>query len=203
MGVWEAFTCYIEKMPSGYLNKQATDRTSQNLPERSQSDFKAEDLLAFRTIITMLSYIQSHNGAVTRRTGPTATDEKDCNPVRVLRVLDALSTVMTRQHEIIAALAKPYNGFTIQVFASVVYSNKAEPLFQPGAESDQDLWSWVCKYILVPNPRDTKVNGHIDSLMNKTLLPFIGDHQDKVPQELVTTVKENPPVLDIFLQNHW
>lgn len=188
MGVWETISCAIETF-SGRLNTRATDRT-----------FKAEDLLAFRTIITMLSYLQSHNGAVTSRSGPSATNKTDHN---TLRVLDALSTIMTRQHEVIAVLAKPYDGSTLQVFASVVYSNKAEPLLQPSAEPDQDLWSRVCKFVAAIDTRETKVNNQNDSLMNKTSVPFIGDHQDKVPQELVTRVKENAPVLDIFLQKHW
>jgi hypothetical protein len=198
MKVWEALTLAMAKL-SGHLNTQATD--TKNPHNLSESELKAQDLLAFRTIITMLAYTQSHNGAATHRTGPTATDKGDRD---ALRLLDALSTVFTRQHEIIAVLAKPpYDGSALQVFASVVFSNRAEPLFQPGAKSGQDLWSQVCNFAVAMNTRNSKINGHTDSLMNSTSLPFIGDHQDKVPEVLVTAAKENAPVLDIFLKQYW
>ena len=95
-----------------------------------------------------------------------------------------------------------YNGSNLQVFASTTYPSNAEPLLQPGAEPS--FWSRVWDFTTVTNPRDSQVNGHTDSLMNQTPLPYIGDHKDKIPGELVTAAAaENSPLLDIFLENHW
>jgi hypothetical protein len=102
-------------------------------------------------------------------------------------------------------VARPYDGSNLQVFASIAYSSNAEPLPQPDAEPGiQGFWNRVYNnYTVAVNPRDTRVNGHTDSLVNRTSLPYIGDHQDKLPGELVTAAEQNAPVLDIFLKNHW
>jgi len=169
----------------------AIDRTDKS-PEPSPT--KANDLLAFRTIITMLSHIQSPNNESTN-TGPIATVKEDRDE---LRVLDALSAMLSRQHEITAVLAKPYDGSNLQVFVSTTYPSNAEPLLYGAEPSTQSFWSRIWNFTAVTNPRDIQVNGHADSLMNQTPL------QDKIPGELVTAAAaENIPLLNIFLENHW
>jgi len=197
MGLWGAINRAVQKV-SSRLNMPAIDRTDKSL---EPSPTKANDLLAFHTMITMLSHIQSPNNESTN-TGPIATVEEDRDE---LRVLDALSAMLSRQHEITAVLAKSYNISNLQVFASTTYPSNSEPLLQPGAEpSTQSFWSRIWNFTAVTNPRDTQVNGHTDSLMNQTPLPYIGDHQDKVPGELVTAAAtENSPLLNIFLENYW
>ena len=76
-----------------------------------------------------------------------------------------------RQHEITAVVARPYDGSNLQVFASIAYLS------------------------------NTEINGHINHLMNQTSLPYIGDHQDKLPIELVAAPRNK--VLNIYLKNHW
>jgi hypothetical protein len=194
LGLWAAINRAIQKV-SSRSDMPATDRTD-NSPEPSPT--KANDLLAFRTIITMLSHIQSPNNESTS-TGPIATVKEDRDE---LRVLDALSAMLSRQHEITAVVAKPYYDSDLQVFVSTTYRSNAEPLFQPGAEPN--FWSRVWNFTTITNPRVTQVNGHTDSLMNQTPLPYIGDHQDKIPEELVTAAAaKNSPLLDIFLENNW
>jgi hypothetical protein len=126
--LWDAINCAFQKV-SSRSNTPAIDKT----PEPSPT--KANDLLAFRTIITMLSHIQSPNNKSTN-TGPIATVKDDRE---VLRVLDALSAMLSRQHEITAVLAQPYDGSKLQVFAATAYPSNAD---QPGAEpSTQSFWS--------------------------------------------------------------
>ena len=194
MGLWAAINRAYQRV-SSRLNMPAIDRTDKS-PEPEPT--KANDLLAFCTIITMLSHIQSPNNESTN-TGPIATVKEDRDE---LRVLDALSAMLSRQHEITAVLAKPYNGSNLQVFASTTYPSNADPLLQPGAEPS--FWSRVWAFTTVTNPCNTQVNGHTDSLMNQTPLPYIGDHKDKIPGELVAAAAaENISLLNIFLENHW
>jgi hypothetical protein len=182
---------------------QAIDTSKMPPAESSQASTsaKAKDLLAFHTITTMLSFIQS---PASRRlsfvTGPICIERNDR---RELRVLDALSAVLIREHEITAAVAPPhYNGSHLQVFASVVHPS--ESLLQHGANSDdQSLWDRFCNLTATLNPRTSKIYGNTDSLLNNTSLPLIGDYEDKVPRNLITAAKGNVPVLDVFLQSHW
>ena len=198
----------LKKTKSGRsnLNMQATGTSDSDPPEPSQSTIastEAKDFLAFRTIITMLSCIQSSNTRLATNSGlgPLGTGEHRTE----LRVLDALSAVLVRQHEVTAVVAKPYNGFELQVFVSVVYPDNTEPFFQSGAESGgQGILSRICNFTFAINSRNSKINGRTDSLINLTPLPLIGDHQEQAPEDLVTAAKGNATaVLDTFLKNHW
>jgi hypothetical protein len=90
-----------------------------NTPEKPQAQHsqKVEDLLAFRTITTILHFLQSESNQYP--TTPARFTKEDRND---LRVLDALSAILIRQHEIVAVVARPYNGsnLNVQVIASVV-----------------------------------------------------------------------------------
>ena len=93
---------------------------------------------AFRTIITMLSFIESPTPS-TSETGPIGFEKKDC---KNLRVLDALSAILVREHEIVAAVAEPYPGPDLQVLVSVSQPCKAEPLLQPVGKSGSIFKRW-------------------------------------------------------------
>jgi hypothetical protein len=171
-----------------------------NTQATAGNDKDKDHLHAFRTIITMLSYIQTPNTRSVINT-PIATRKEDH---RNLRVLDALSAVLIREHEITAVVAKPYDGYNIQVFASVVDPVNAEPLPQPDAEpasGGQSLGDRLRNFIIAINPRFAPIYGHSDSLINFTSRPTIGNHQ--VPGDLVTAAEENLPVLNIFLEKYW
>jgi hypothetical protein len=192
MDIWNAIAQTLKNL-SHHSNMRA--------PEPSKND----DLLAFQTIITMLSLIQSPARLTIK--APIGTTNEDR---RALRLLDALSTVLIRRFEITAVVARPYDESTgnLQVFASVVLPSETEPLLQPSKGSnDQDFWSRVRNFAVATNPRNTKINGNIDSLMNSTSLPIIGDRQEKVPEELVNAAKlegeGNTPLLNTFLETNW
>lgn len=160
------------------------------------TDTKTEDLLAFNTIITMLTYFQANNRLATN--APIGTSDEDR---RILKVLDAVSAVLIREHEVTAVVAKPYDGSDFQVFAIVTYPGNAEPLLQSSAESS--FWD---RFIVGVNPRDNTINRHTDSLMNSTLLPILGDHKDQVPQNLIDAAQEKLDalrVLNTFLETCW
>ena len=157
---------------------------------------KVDDLLAFRSIITMLSYIQS-NGRLSTEEGPIATGTND---YKELRLLDALSAVLVREHEITAVVAQPYDGSNLRVFASVIHPSNA--LLLPNSDH-QSLWSRIWNFTIFMNPRVDKTSGDFDSMINNTSFPLIGDYEEKIPEDLVTAAKENAPVFDTFLDTHW
>ena len=171
--------------------KKAIDSSNMQCePSEPSPSTKAEDLLAFRTITTMLSFIQSTTGQLgctANMTTPLGTDREDC---RLLRILDALSTVLVREHEVIAVVVKPYDGSDIQVLASIIQPSN-EPLLQPsnesllqsGANSDsQSFMRWVLSnFTFTMNTRHNPIYKNNDSLLNSSPLPRIGDYENKVP----------------------
>ena len=200
MDIWNAFTRALKV--SHRSNMQAAG-TSEMPPEPSKND----DLLAFRTIIkmlSMLSLIQSPARLATN--APIGTTQEDR---RSLRLLDALSAVLIRRHEITAVVARPYDGSTgnLRVYASVVLPGKTEPFLQPSETSDvPNFWDRARNFAVAANPRDTKINGNSDSLMNFKSLPIIGDYEKDIAKELVDAAKVEgnaQPLLDTFLKNHW
>jgi hypothetical protein len=194
---WDAITRVFEKVS----NRSMFESTKARKPPRPTST-KDEDLCAFRTIITMLSYLQSPTMRLT-----TKMEQPFIEGRKELRVLDALSAVLIRQHEITAVVAQSTGGSNLQVLASVTCPSSVDPLLppSPGAEPDgQGLWDRICaNFTVAINPRESKINNNIDSLMNLTSLPVIGDHQDRVPKELVTAAQNNGPLLDVFLETCW
>ena len=118
---------------SSYLITSISSEDSSS--SESMPPTKADDLLAFRSIITMLSHIQSNGRSSTDSEARLiATRTADDSSYKELRLLDALSTVLTRQHEVIAVVALPYCGsddggsesnHKVRVFASVVNPSNA------------------------------------------------------------------------------
>jgi hypothetical protein len=171
--------------------------SSENPPD------KRTCLLAFRTIITMLSSIQSSNTRldVEIKARIIGTGDKDLGE---LKVLDALSAVLIRENETIAVVARPSScrdndGSILQVFASVVNPINSKPLLQYSA--NHSFWNLARSFIIAPNPRNAMTNNHTDSLMNSTLLPILGHPQAIVPVNLVTA--EWDSLLDIYLKTYW
>ena len=97
-----------KKLSSAF--KKAIDSSKmQRKPSEPSPSTKAEDLLAFCTITMMLFFIQSTTGQLgctANTTTPLGTDQEDC---RLLRILDALSTILVREHKVIAVVVKPYD----------------------------------------------------------------------------------------------
>jgi hypothetical protein len=91
-----------------------------NLKKKSsiKAKSKRNGVLAFRTITTMLALIQS----------PIETTQIE--PVHLsklqrkeLRVLDALAALLVREYEVVAIMAEPYDGKSIQVISIVNLNN--------------------------------------------------------------------------------
>ena len=199
---------------SNALNKistQVTSSSQSSAPARN----KDEDLSALRTILSMLSYIQSPD---TRPTlvGPLSTDKEES---RTLRLLDSLAAVLVRSYEITAVVTTPYDQYdgderlNLQVIASVIDPSHSASVVDPSHSDSKDaplpqsgdspsLWRWLRDFTIVINPRTSKINHHEDSLINKSGIPNIGCHQEKVPEDLVK-VKDDASLLEIFLKNYW
>jgi hypothetical protein len=189
----------------------------------STTPSKARDLLALRTIIMMLSLIDSPDG---RSLAPNYKPPLGILPKerKELKVLDALSAVLIREHEITAVMAKPYDGANLQVIGSVVHPSDAEPSLQPASSNvepslqpasnseTQGFWRRIrsnFKFAVTVNPRSSPINGHTDSLRNKDILPSLIACKDSVtvPPQLIATAKHegnaSMPLLDLYLKDFW
>jgi len=171
--------------------KQLNESPGQS--DNSTAFNAAHAILAFRTITTMLSLIQSP-------TEITSTGEKDLSKEQrdKLRVLDALSAVIVRQHEIAAVMAKPSNGDKIEVLASV---NHLDPTFDIPQLSDSRLDR--LRWLITPNPRDPLKNkkSKIDSLTTRATSVTLVDTNTKISEKLSTA--DSDKLLDTFLLNEW
>jgi len=182
------------------LYSQPTGSPSASTPSTStpSESTKERDILAFRTITTMLKFIQSPKGGQEELNEIIGKSEDD---LATLKILDALSAVLIREHEITAVMAKAYDG-EIPIFASVV-DQTAKPSLQSDANSD-GFWSRMRDFTVSMNPRTTQVNNNTDSLMNATPLPIIGDYEDSVPTDLVQASSQgNVSLLGVYLKSHW
>jgi hypothetical protein len=174
-------------------------------------DPKANDLRAFRTIIGMLSLINNPNGRLSSSNDTAKMGGKNSNDRKKLRVLDALSTVLIRQHEITAVVVSesPMSEH-LQVFASVVNLSNALPSIQPGSNSKKQglLSRFRNNFTVSVNRRSEPIYGNIDSLMNKNSYPTITNCDDvQVPSDLVAAAGlegvGSMPLLALYLEKYW
>ena len=168
-----------KKLSSAF--KKAIDSSKmQHEPSEPSPSTKAEDLLAFRTITTMLFFIQSTTGQLRRTANTTTPLGTDWEDRRLLRILDALSTVLVREHEVIAVVVKPYDGSN--VLASMVQPSN-EPLLQPSNESllqsgaNSDSQSFMRRvlsnFTVAMNTGHDPIYKNNDSLLNSSPLPVL------------------------------
>jgi hypothetical protein len=172
------------------------------LDSGSGSETRFNDHHAFRTIITMLSFIQSDNRSAAHTiTGPIATAKENRDE---LKVLDALTTLLIRGDEVVAVVAKPHEGsaWIDQVIASVTHPSNTESTFQT-KEDNGPFWS---HFSIIPNSRKDKIHRQNDSLINPTSFPLIRDHS--IPAQLITAhsargTPNGPRLLKVFLEAEW
>jgi hypothetical protein len=177
---------------------------------------KTERLKAFRTIITLLSKLDSPNGQPPDEKGAIATEDED---LKELRVLDALSTILIRKSEVTAVVAPRFDGDQFQVFTSPIFTGNAKPStnqsdsntapdnysLQSGSNTRggvQDFIARVYNFAVAPNPRLVPVHKKIDSLMNTTPLPLIQDCVVDVDENLVTAAQSDGLLIS-FLDTYW
>ena len=112
-------------------------------------------------------------------TAPLGTNREDH---RSLGILDALSTVLVRKHEVIAVIVKPYDGSDVQVRASMVQPSN-ESLLQSGANSDsqsfmrQMLSNFTVAmntcYGSIYNNKDSQAHFHVLKIMKIRFLSIL------------------------------
>ena len=119
----------------------------------------------------------------------------------MLRILDALSTVLVREPEVIAVVVKPYDGSDVQVLASMVQPSN-ESLLQSGANSDSQsfLRRMLSNFTFAMNTCHDPIYKNNDSLLNSSPLLHIGDYEDKVPEDFTAAVKSGVKVSDSVLR---
>jgi hypothetical protein len=160
----------------------------------------AEAILAFRTITTMLSLIQSSHTKITGGKDPPLTREQR----NELRVLDALASVTVRRYEITAVVGKKYDGSgdNIQVLCCVNNLESALQVDIPqisGNRSGQSRFRWRVS----PNPRIPAKNPKdpVDSLTTQNTSMTLVNPDNKISGELSNAKPDE--LLDTFLGNEW
>ena len=159
-----------------------------------------EAILAFRTITTMLSMIQSP-------TEVTKTGQKDTSNAQrsQLRVLDALAAVIIREHGVAAVMAKSYDGDSIQVLTSVNNLEPALTISQQQQHSEGHTgWNLnLVRWFVTPNPRSATKNPKVgmDSMTTQRKLIAIVDPDKGICNELSTAQRHK--LLDTYLQTEW
>jgi len=142
-----------------------------------KSNQRQQDILAFRTITTLLSIFDtpSNPNVITKHT-KGAQDE--------LRVLDALATLLTRQYEVVAVTSMEFQGTDIQVVASI----------EPGAPDPFHL-------IVSANPRTKapKKGYAIDPLLSGQDV-FLVNPDEVIPAVLSINQED---LLTTFLKTQW
>jgi len=144
----------------------------------SQSNLRKQDILAFRTITTLLSFFELPSNS--KVTGHPKEQQDE------LRVLDAMSTLFTRQYEVAAITSMEFKGTDIQVVASV------QPEASPGP----------IHMIVSVNPRSKapKKKYAIDPLLSGNDISLVDP--DEVIPEVLSTDQEGD-LLKIFLKTQW
>ena len=120
-------------------------KTSNEASEQPIANGIPELILAFRTITTMLSYIQRQTPSSEAKPRPTDTDQR-----HELKILNALATLLVRENEVVAVVAKPASHVgSIEVIASPhsIRPSVALTTSQPG------LGDYFWQFLTTPNPR--------------------------------------------------
>jgi hypothetical protein len=185
------------------LNKSSRQAKVDTKPNTAKDDA----LLAFRTITTMLSLIQSPKVNNTEREVIPHKQRRD------LRVLDALSALIVREHEIVAVMAN-YNG--AEVIASVSnmdiihqHSESEMEKYSEGESKSQTrnrTWNPFQYFTITPNPRnpDAKVAAwdDVDSLTTRNEGMTVVNPYPKIAEHYQPSMK-GEDLLDLFLQSRW
>jgi len=184
--------------------KKATESDQQ--PKRSQkqpgssesaSDFKAEALLAFRTITTMLSLLQS----TVENDTPTSDDEPTdrANSRKTLSILNALAAIVTREHGV-AAVVSNVSLEDIEVVISVIHDREPLTISQrPGRLGVMRAAKELLRLVTAQNPRYDPLPSQAQARA-----PMItSDPEAMVARHLKRHASEGHGLLVAFLMNDW
>ncbi len=143
-----------------------------------KANLRKQDILAFRTITTLLSFFEPPSNSKVTRHPREQQDE--------LRVLDAMSTLLARQYEVAAVTSMEFKGTDIQVVASVEPKASPEP----------------SHLIATANPRSKapKKGYDIDPLLSGNNVSLV-DPDAVIPE--VLSANQEGDLLQIFLETQW
>jgi hypothetical protein len=132
----------LKRQASRFFTKTPTPADEQNTPSDDITPIIPDSILAFRTITTMLSYIYR---AKTFSDTARSPNRERCQE---LKILNALATIMVREHEVVAVVAKPPDGSGItQVIACTHLTSYGETL--TSTKSEGTWWN----FLATPNAR--------------------------------------------------
>lgn len=118
--------------------------------KKSASD---SDIMAFRTMTTIISLIQRTDPSLKapELSPPSPTDEQS----RELRVLSALATILVMEHEKVAVVAKHGNssGGGVEVFACTD-SSAGKNTKSDSESSYADIFQYLWNFVVAENPRE-------------------------------------------------
>ncbi len=154
-------------------------------------------LQAFRTIVTLLSLIQSERKDEKQNTHNAEVKKE-------LQLLDALAGVAIRKNDVVAVVARPDGSGNLQVIASVTHSIRTrERLTAPQQSSGcfQYLWFWLAR-----NARSILGATQLSTAASPPPLPSATpnpvDPESSVPQHLKDCASSED-LLRVFLTHEW
>ena len=157
-------------------------------------------ILAFHTITTMLSMIQSPEVTNTEAAEKLTTPQR-----KELRVLDSLASLATRQHEIVATVSATQisssSETTIQVILSIVNHIDSESALTFPQNSEKTWLQWVLSMNprrdapkFPPTPQDEMELKNPDASISSTL---------KELKSGASTKLSNEKLLNAYLLTEW
>jgi hypothetical protein len=158
-------------------------------PEPSKAATRRADLLAFRTITTLLALFQPHDNRDPQKHTTAERNE--------LMVLDSLAALFTRQHEVAAVSSIEQSSTNVEVLVSVVHHDNSEPLFT-------DIFPQPTYWLTSANPRTNspKSNYAIDPSLTSNDIS-LADPDESIPENLLASKEKARNLFDTFLRTQW
>jgi hypothetical protein len=155
----------------------------------SEEAIKTEALHAFRTIVMMLSLIQS------KRVSNGNPDVISPKSKEELAILDALACVCVRRNEVVAALSTKHATADrdIQVLLSVFFNKESLTVSQQTPQSSNQVMGNVKSFFVTHNPRKTTTDKHA----------IIVHPEIEVPKHLTDCASNGDRLLTTYLIREW
>ena len=172
-------------------------------------------LLAWRTIVTLLSLVHSN---LKRDDTPKSKQNITRELKEELRLSDALAALCVRRNEVVAVVAKPDGSGNVRVIVSASFAPAKRPLNLSQSRSlPSKIWAFVGGFWLAQNPRangpTTPSAMHSEvlpdplSMPDSPDLPTLVDPEINVPQHLKVCISTDPSManklLEAFLIHEW
>jgi hypothetical protein len=172
-------------------------------PISRPSSSSRDAILAFRTITFMLSLIQSPTAII----NPDGKEDLSKDQRYELKVLDSLAAVVVRQHEIVAVMAKSYNGSNLEVVASVdnvdLAVNTPQHTVTTQSPVDSDWTKKRLRWFITPNPRYPQKGMEKDSLRTSNPSMTLVNPNESISDELSNLKASPDALLNVFLATEW